>query len=179
MILTIPVLVINKKFFTSGFKGLIKRAANMDTLVALGSSASFLYGIFAIIMMIYGISRGYTEILEHYSHQLYFESSAMILTLVTLGKWLEEKSKRKTGDEIEKLIQLMSINPARRFCIPNENNFSVWKLDEEYKVNPEHFLSKGKSTPFENETVNGKCIMTVVDGKAVWFDKKYFGGNNG
>ena len=80
---------------------------------------------------------------------------------------------------LEKLIQLMSINPARRFCIPNENNFSVWKLDEEYKVNPEHFLSKGKSTPFENETVNGKCIMTVVDGKAVWFDKKYFGGNNG
>ena len=80
---------------------------------------------------------------------------------------------------LEKLIELMSINPAKRFGIDNQNNFCVWKLDEDYKINPDDFLSKGRSTPFEGEKVNGKCILTVVDGKAVWFDKKYFGGNNG
>ena len=106
MLLTAPVLIINKKFFTSGFKGLVKRAANMDTLVALGSSASFIYGIFAIFMMAYAAPRSNIDILEHYSHQLYFESSAMILTLVTVGKFLETRSKNKTSDALGKLVEL-------------------------------------------------------------------------
>ncbi len=106
MLLTIPVLIINRKFFISGFKGLIKKAANMDSLVALGSGASFLYGIFTIFMMAYDAPRGNTEALHHYAHQLYFESSAMILTLVTVGKYLEARSKRKTGDALGKLVEL-------------------------------------------------------------------------
>ncbi len=106
MLLCIPVLIINKKFFLSGFKGLIKRAANMDTLVALGSGASFIYGVFAIFLMAYSATRGNSEALRHYSHQLYFESSAMILTLVTVGKYLETRSKRKTGDALGKLVSL-------------------------------------------------------------------------
>lgn len=106
MLLTIPVMIINRKFFTSGFKGLIKRAANMDSLVALGSSASFLYGIFAIIMMVKGTVNGNLQISEHYSQQLYFESSAMILTLVTVGKFLETRSKGKTSDALGKLVAL-------------------------------------------------------------------------
>ena len=79
MLIVIPVMIINKKFFISGFKGLIKKAANMDSLVALGSSASFIYGVFAVIMMAYAAPRGNLEVLEHYAHELYFESSAMIL----------------------------------------------------------------------------------------------------
>ncbi len=106
MFLALPVLVINKKFFVSGFKGLIKKAANMDSLVALGSGASFLYGVFAITMMIRAIEKNDIELLHHYAHQLYFESSAMILTLVTVGKFLEARSKRKTGDALGKLVEL-------------------------------------------------------------------------
>lgn len=106
LLLATPVLIINRKFFISGFKGLVKRATNMDTLVALGSSAAFLYGIFAVIMMIKATLEGNTEELHHYSHQLYFESSAMILTLVTVGKFLESRSKSKTGDALGKLVDL-------------------------------------------------------------------------
>ncbi len=110
MLLALPVLIINKKFFVSGFKGLIKRAANMDTLVALGSGASFIYGVFNVFLMAYSLSKGDFNELHHYAHQLYFESSAMILTLVTVGKYLETRSKRKTGDALGKLIDLSPKN---------------------------------------------------------------------
>lgn len=99
MLLALAVIVIDFKFFTSGTKALLKRVPNMDTLVALGSAVSFLYsGVYTILL--------YIDKVDAHVH-LFYESAAMILALVTLGKWLEEKSKRKTGDEIEKLIQLM------------------------------------------------------------------------
>ena len=106
LLLTIPVVVINGKFYVSGFKALKNRAPNMDSLVAIGSGASLVYGIFAIYRMIYGASYGLTEIVTHYGHMLYFESCAMILTLVTVGKYLESRSKAKTTDSVEKLVQL-------------------------------------------------------------------------
>lgn len=106
LLLTIPVVIINGKFYVSGFKALKNRAPNMDSLVAIGSGASLVYGIFAIYRMIYGASYGLTEIVTHYGHMLYFESCAMILTLVTVGKYLESRSKAKTTDSVEKLVQL-------------------------------------------------------------------------
>lgn len=106
LLLTIPVVIINGKFYVSGFKALKNRAPNMDSLVAIGSGASLIYGIFAIYRMIYGASYGFTEIVTHYGHMLYFESCAMILTLVTVGKYLESRSKAKTTDSVEKLVQL-------------------------------------------------------------------------
>ena len=106
LLLTIPVVIINGKFYVSGFKALKNRAPNMDSLVAIGSGASLVYGIFAIYRMIYGASYGFTEIVTHYGHMLYFESCAMILTLVTVGKYLESRSKAKTTDSVEKLVQL-------------------------------------------------------------------------
>ncbi len=99
MILALAVIVIDFKFFTSGTKALIKGVPNMDTLVAMGSAVSFLYSFVYTILL-------YANIAPSHTH-MFYESAAMILTLVTLGKWLEEKSKRKTGDEIEKLIKLM------------------------------------------------------------------------
>lgn len=96
--LTIIIVVINFRFFTSGTKALLKRVPNMDTLVSLGSAASFIYSLVLTI-------RVYAGSLAH-AH-MFYESAAMILTLVTLGKWLEEKSRRKTGEEVEKLIKLM------------------------------------------------------------------------
>ena len=99
MVFALAVIVIDFKFFTNGAKALIKRTPNMDTLVALGSGVSFLYSFVAMILL-------YAGKLDTHFH-FYYESAGMILALVTLGKWLEEKSKRKTGEEIEKLIQLM------------------------------------------------------------------------
>lgn len=122
MLLTVPVMIINRKFFVSGFKGLIKRAANMDTLVALGSSASFIYGVFAVLMMSYAAPRGDMQTLSHYVHELYFESSAMILTLVTVGKFLEARSKGKTGDALGKLV---SLSPKTANVIRNGKEITV------------------------------------------------------
>ena len=99
MVLAAIVIAIDFKFYTSGTKALLKRVPNMDSLVAMGSAASFLYSFVVTIML-------YLNKADSHTH-LFYESAAMILTLVTLGKWLEEKSKRKTGDEIEKLIKLM------------------------------------------------------------------------
>ncbi len=126
MLLALPVLIINRKFFISGFKGLIKKVPNMDSLVALGSGASFIYGVFVIILIIISTGNGDTESLHRYAHQLYFESSAMILTLVTVGKYLEARSKRKTGDALGKLIDLSPktaniIKNGKEITIPAED----------------------------------------------------------
>ena len=106
LLLTIPVLIVNKKFFINGYKSLLNKAPNMDSLVALGSSAAFIYGIFAIYRIGYGLLYQNTEIVMKYRHDLYFESAVTILTLITLGKYLETKSKRRTRDAVEKLINL-------------------------------------------------------------------------
>lgn len=105
-LLTIPVLIVNRKFFINGFKALVNKAPNMDSLVALGSSAAVIYGIFAIYKIGYGYANQEASIVMKYSHDLYFESAVTILTLITLGKYLETKSKRKTRDAVEKLINL-------------------------------------------------------------------------
>lgn len=106
LILTIPVLFINRHFFQTGFKALLHRAPNMDSLVAIGSGAALVYGVFAMFRLAYGFGHGDLELVHEYAHALYFESSAMILTLVTVGKYLEAKSKSKTGDALGKLVDL-------------------------------------------------------------------------
>ena len=105
-LLTIPVLIVNRKYFINGFKALFNKAPNMDSLVALGSSAAVIYGIFAIYKIVYGYTYQETSLVMKYSHDLYFESAVTILTLITLGKYLETKSKRRTRDAVEKLISL-------------------------------------------------------------------------
>ena len=100
LVLTAVIIAINFRFFTSGTKALVKRVPNMDTLVALGSFASFAYSLVLTVLVYVGkADPGHTH--------MFYESAAMILTLVTLGKWLEEKSRRRTGEEVEKLIRLM------------------------------------------------------------------------
>ncbi|MBO5359309.1 MAG: heavy metal translocating P-type ATPase [Clostridia bacterium] len=105
-LLTLPILYVNRKFFFGGFSSLIRRAPNMDTLVAVGASASMIYGIVSIFMIGYGLGNGRADIAQKYASNLYFESAAMILTLVTVGKFLEERSKNKTNSAVEKLIDL-------------------------------------------------------------------------
>jgi Cu+-exporting ATPase len=105
-LLTIPIIFINRKFYTVGFKTLFKGHPNMDSLIAVGSGAALLYGIFAILRMSYGLGAGDWELVQKYYHDLYFETSAMILTLITVGKFLETRSKGKTSEAIKRLMDL-------------------------------------------------------------------------
>ena len=105
-LLLLPIVYVNRNYFKVGFKRLLKRTPNMDSLIALGSGAATLYGLFAIGMIIYGFNINDLKLVDKYSMDLYFESAGMILTLITLGKYLETKSKGKTSDAISKLINL-------------------------------------------------------------------------
>ena len=106
MLLAIVVMIINGKFFTSGFSSLLHGAPNMDTLVALGSAASFLYSCYALFAMADAQALGQMEHARHFLHEFYFESAAMILTLITVGKMLEARSKGKTTDALKSLMKL-------------------------------------------------------------------------
>lgn len=122
LLIATPVLLINSHFFRNGFKALIMRAPNMDSLVAVGSSASYIYGIFAIYRMAYGFGHGNMELVHQYAHELYFESAAMILTLVTVGKYLEARSKSKTSDALGKLVDLA---PKTATVIRNDQEITL------------------------------------------------------
>ena len=104
--LTLPVCWINRAFFISGWKGIKTRAPGMDTLVAMGAGAALAYGVFAIVMICVGLANGDMTLVMQYRHDLYFESAAMILTLITVGKTLEAYSKGKTTDALKSLMKL-------------------------------------------------------------------------
>lgn len=106
LLITIPVLYLNRIYFVSGFKKLFRLSPNMDSLIAIGATASVVYGIVVLFIMSYNLGVGNLSVLEHYMHNLYFESAVMILTLVTLGKYLESKSKSRTTSAITKLLDL-------------------------------------------------------------------------
>ncbi len=106
LLLVLPILYMNRKFFAVGFKTLFHLSPNMDSLIAVGASASLGYGVFALYRMAYGLGHGDMALVEHYSHDLYFESAGMILTLITVGKYLESRSKGKTSEAITKLMDL-------------------------------------------------------------------------
>ena len=108
MFMTLTVMVIGHAFFQKGFKALLHRSPNMDSLIAVGSGAAFLYGVFAIYRMAWGLGHQDMALVHQYAHDLYFESAAMIVTLITLGKYLEARSKGKTGEAIR---QLMALSP--------------------------------------------------------------------
>ena len=168
LLLAVPVLIINRKFFVSGFKGLIKRATNMDTLVALGSSAAFLYGVFAVIMMINATLKGNTEAIHHYSHQLYFESSAMILTLVTVGKFLESRSKSKTGDALGKLVEL---SPKTANVIRNGKEITIEA--EDIVIGDELIIRPGERIAVDGAITKGygSVDQSAVTGESIPIEK--------
>lgn len=149
-LLVLPILYVNRKFFVNGFKALWHRVPNMDSLVAVGSSAAVLYGIFAIFMIAYGIGNGDTELAEKYLSGLYFESGGMILTLVTVGKLLEERSKNKTYSAIQKLVDLA---PKTAVVIRDggETEIPVEKI----VVGEVILLKPGSSVPVDGEVVEG------------------------
>ncbi len=149
-LLVLPILYVNRKFFVNGFKALWHRVPNMDSLVAVGSSAAVLYGIFAIFMIAYGIGNGDTELAEKYLSGLYFESGGMILTLVTVGKLLEERSKNKTYSAIQKLVDL-----APKTAVVIRDGVETEIPVEKIVVGEVIFLKPGSSVPVDGEVVEG------------------------
>ena len=105
-LLTLPVVILNRTYYQKGFKALLHRSPNMDSLIAVGSGVSLAYGIFAMVRMAYALGHGQMDIVKFYRSNLYFESAAMILTLITLGKFLEARAKGKAGDAIRGLMDL-------------------------------------------------------------------------
>ena len=151
LILTIIVMLINKKFFTSGFKALSHKAANMDSLVAIGSSSAFIYGLISFYFMCYGAGHNDLNLVHKYSHELYFESAAMILTLVTIGKYLETKSKAKTSDALGKLIDLA---PKTANIIKNGKEITI--PAEEVKKGDTLIIRPGESIAVDGIIIEGE-----------------------
>ncbi len=163
-LLALPVVYINRDFYISGFKGLKNRAPNMDSLVAIGSAASLIYGIFAIYMMAYGFGHGDMKIVDDYRTNLYFESSAMILTLITLGKYLEEKSKNKTRSSLSKLMDLA---PKRATVL--ENNEEVQKNIEDVRVGDVIMVRPGEAVAVDGKIIEGTSSLdeSAVTGESI------------
>ena len=105
-LLTLPVLYVNRQYFQVGFKTLWRKSPNMDSLIAIGSGAAVVYGVFALFRITYGLGHDQLDLVARYSHDLYFESATMILALITLGKFLEARSKGRTSDAIARLMDL-------------------------------------------------------------------------
>jgi Cu+-exporting ATPase len=121
-LLTLPIVFVNKKYFIGGFRSLYKAAPNMDSLIAIGSSAAIIYGIFAIYRIGYALGHGDMETVNRFSQDLYFESGSTILTLITLGKYLEAKSKNRTSDAI---TRLMDLAPKTATVIRNDSEIEI------------------------------------------------------
>ncbi len=158
-LLLLPILFVNQKYFRVGFKTLWKRSPNMDSLIAIGAGASVLYGIFAIFRIGYGLGHGDSDAVSHYSMDLYFESAGMILTLITVGKYLETKSKRKTSDAITKL---MDLTPKTAVIEKNGAEFEV--SVEELQVDDIILVKPGQRIPVDGILVEGS---TSVDESAI------------
>lgn len=168
LILTVLVMIINKKFFTSGFKALSHKAANMDSLVAIGSSAAFIYGLISFYFMCYGAGHNDFQLIHKYSHELYFESAAMILTLVTIGKYLETKSKAKTSDALGKLIDL-----APKTATVLRNGVEVTIAAEDIKSGDILIIRPGESIAVDGVIIEGEGSIdqSSVTGESLPVDK--------
>ena len=168
MLLTIIIMVINQKFFISGFRGLLHKAPNMDTLVALGSGAAFVYSTYALFAMTDAQVRMDMDGVMHYMHEFYFESAAMILTLITVGKMLEAHSKGKTTDAIKSLMKLAPktaniIRDGSELNVPVENV----KKGDIFIVRP------GENIPVDGIVVEGSSAVNeaALTGESIPVDK--------
>lgn len=161
LLLTIAVMIINNKFFVSGFKGIVNRAPNMDTLVALGSSAAFIYSTVELFRM--------TVSKEHLIHGLYFESAAMILALITVGKMLEARSKGKTTDALK---GLMNLSPKIATVVRGDKEFDI-PVDE-VQTGDVFVVRSGQTIPVDGFIIDGTCSVdeSSLTGESIPVDKE-------
>lgn len=169
LLLTVAVMVINQKFFISGFKGLIHGAPNMDTLVALGSAASFGYSVYALFAMTAAQVNGDMDAVMSYMHEFYFESAAMILALITVGKMLEVHSKGKTTDALKSLMQLApKTATVVRDGVEQEISVDAVKKGDIFVVRP------GENIPVDGEIIDGTTAVneSALTGESIPVDKQ-------
>ena len=168
MLLAIVVMVINQKFFVSGFKGLLHRAPNMDTLVALGSGASFVYSTYALFRMTWAQIEGGSDAAMVWMHEFYFESAAMILTLITVGKMLEARSKGKTTDALK---GLMKIAPKTATLVINGQEKTV--PIETVKKGDVFVVRPGENIPVDGVVLEGSSAVdeSALTGESIPVDK--------
>ena len=168
LLLTLPIMYINDKYYRVGFKTLWHRAPNMDSLIAVGSAAAVVYGIYAIYQMGYGLGHGDWELVQKYHMDLYFESAGMILTLITFGKFLETRSKGKTSQAITRLMDLApKTATVRREGVEQEIPVEQVQVGELVVVRP------GQSIPVDGVIVEGQSAVdeSALTGESLPVDK--------
>lgn len=169
LLLTIAIMIINKKFFVSGFRGLVHKAPNMDTLVALGSGASFVYSLYALFAMTDAQVKGDMDMVMSYMHEFYFESAAMILTLITVGKMLEARSKGKTTDALKGLMKL-----APKTAILLKDGQEVEVGIEQVRIGDVFVVRPGENIPVDGVVVDGHSAVNeaALTGESIPVDKE-------
>ena len=168
IILLIPIVYMNRNYFIIGVKRLFRKNPNMDSLVALGSFSSIIYGLFSLAMLIKGIKNSDSNLINTYINNLYFESAGMILTLITLGKYLETKSKLKTSEAITKLINLAP-NPTTLI----QNGEEIIVNTEEIEVEDILVIKPGASIPVDGVVIEGESFVdeSSITGESIPVEK--------
>ena len=168
LLLTVMIMVINQKFFISGVKGLLNKSPNMDTLVALGSGASFLYSVYALFAMTDAQVKGDMAAVMAYMHEFYFESAAMILTLITVGKMLEARSKGKTTDALKSLMKL-----APKTAVLLQDGQEVTVSIEEVQAGDIFVVRPGENIPVDGIVLEGNSAVNeaALTGESIPVDK--------
>ncbi len=168
LLLTLPIMYLNDKYYKVGFQTLLRRAPNMDSLIAVGSSAAVIYGVFALYQMGYGLGHGDLELVEQYHMDLYFESAGMILTLITLGKFLETRSKGKTSQAI---THLMDLAPKTAHVLRDGAEVEI--PVEEVRVGDHIVVRPGQSIPVDGVIVEGSSAVdeSALTGESLPVDK--------
>ena len=154
LIIVVPILIIYRNFFISGYKKLINKSPNMDSLIAIGATASIIYGLFALVRICVGLKNNDYSLVHEYRHNLYFESAGMILTLVSFGKYLEGLSKKRTTNAITKL---MDLSPKTAKVLVNEEEVEI--LASEVKVNDIVIVKKGDLIPVDGIIIDGSASI--------------------
>ncbi len=169
LILSAIIMVINQKFFISGFKSLLHKSPNMDTLVALGSGASFVYSTYALFAMSEAVTNGDMALAHEYMHEFYFESAAMILTLITVGKMLEARSKGKTTDALKSLMEL-----APKTATVLKDGEEVILPIEQVQIGDEFVVRPGEHIPVDGFVLegNGAVNEAALTGESLPVDKE-------
>lgn len=168
-LLLIPIVFVNRKYYSNGFKALLRRAPNMDSLIAIGSGAAIVYGIFALYRMAYGLGHNQLDLVAQYSMDLYFESAGTILTLITVGKYLETRSKGKTTDAISKLLDL-SPKTAVVFRDGQEVEIPI----QQVVVGDTVVVRPGQSIPVDGVVSEGSSAVdqSAITGESIPVEKK-------
>ncbi|MFR4978497.1 MAG: heavy metal translocating P-type ATPase, partial [Butyricicoccus sp.] len=168
LLLTLPIILVNRKYYVNGFRTLWHRAPTMDALIAVGSGAALVYGVFAMYQIGWGLGHQDMERVHQYTHDLYFESAAMILTLVTLGKYFETRAKRKTSEAISKL---MNLRPETAHVIRNGQEVQV-PVDE-VQVGDLVVVRPGQGIPVDGVITQGQTALdeSALTGESIPVEK--------